>query len=181
MASTLRKSGTPECFPPCDHTHGQGDIVGILGAPLREPDLSFLTDPSGRVLYPPTSLQAELDRAVSEAREIKTAGSLTGGGDLSEDRTLSLVNDQTSPGPSRHYATDGAGVKGWRVIATSRLTFSQASPAATWVVVHNLGFRPRVAVDNLAGQAIMGDVIATGINSIEIRFGAPVAGVAYLG
>lgn len=171
----------PACFPPCDHEHPAGDITGVLTAPLREPDLSFLTDPSGRVLYPPASLQSALNRLVPSSREIRTTGSLTGGGSLEADRTLSLVNDVVSPGPERHYATDALGVKGWHEVRSNRFTFSQAVPLVTWVVVHNLGFRPRVAVDNLAGQAIMGDVVATGINSIEIRFGAPVAGVAYLG
>jgi len=171
----------PECFEPCSHTHDQIDITGLIGDPLLEPDLSILVDQSGNILYAPTTLQQELDKAVSVTREIRTTGSLTGGGDLSVDRTLSLVNDQISPGPGRHYATDGAGAKGWQIIASNRFTFAQASPLKTWVINHNLGFRPRVAIDNLAGQAVMGDVFATGINSIEIRFGAPVAGVAYLG
>ena len=41
-------------------------------------------------------------------------GSLTGGGDLSTDQNISLVNDESSPGNSKVYGTDGAGAKGWQ-------------------------------------------------------------------
>jgi len=44
---------------------------------------------------------------------ISTQHSLTGGGDLTTTRTLNLVNDAASPGNSKLYGTDGAGVKGW--------------------------------------------------------------------
>lgn len=50
---------------------------------------------------------------VPASRSVATAGSLTGGGDLSSDRTLSLTNDSASPGNSKLYGTNGAGVKGW--------------------------------------------------------------------
>lgn len=44
---------------------------------------------------------------------VSTSASLTGGGNLSSDRTLSLVNDSAAPGNSRYYGTDGSGVKGF--------------------------------------------------------------------
>ena len=50
---------------------------------------------------------------VAPARQVATQYSLTGGGDLSADRTLSLVNDVASPGNNKVYGTDGAGVRGW--------------------------------------------------------------------
>lgn len=39
--------------------------------------------------------------------------SITGGGDLTADRTFSLVNDSASPGNDKMYGTNGAGTKGW--------------------------------------------------------------------
>lgn len=48
------------------------------------------------------------------ARTVNTQHSLTGGGDLSADGTLSLVNDSASPGNSKVYGTDGSGAKGWK-------------------------------------------------------------------
>lgn len=44
---------------------------------------------------------------------ITTGGSLTGGGDLSADRTLALSGDAASPGNSKYYGTDGSGTKGY--------------------------------------------------------------------
>jgi len=51
--------------------------------------------------------------AVGDTRAVNTTNSLTGGGDLSADRTLQLVNDSGAPGANQHYGTDGAGTKGW--------------------------------------------------------------------
>lgn len=52
--------------------------------------------------------------AVQSGRKVDTQYSLTGGGDLSADRTLSLVGDTASPGNDKVYGTDGAGARGWR-------------------------------------------------------------------
>lgn len=46
-------------------------------------------------------------------RAINTTHSLTGGGNLTADRTLSLVNDAASPGNSQYYGTNGSGTKGY--------------------------------------------------------------------
>lgn len=46
-------------------------------------------------------------------RTVTGANSLTGGGDGTANRTLSLVNDAASPGNNMLYGSDGAGNKGW--------------------------------------------------------------------
>jgi hypothetical protein len=46
-------------------------------------------------------------------RNINTQHSLTGGGNLSADRTLNLVNDTATPGNNKLYGTDGTGARGW--------------------------------------------------------------------
>ena|GEM_PF-7041169 len=56
---------------------------------------------------------------VGTTRTISTTGSLTGGGDLSTNRTLSLVNDSTTPGNSKYYGTDGTGTKGYYTIPSA--------------------------------------------------------------
>ena len=53
------------------------------------------------------------DTAVQPARSVATQHSLTGGGDLSTDRTLSLVGDAATPGNSKYYGTDGTGSRGY--------------------------------------------------------------------
>ena len=52
--------------------------------------------------------------AVPNSRIIVAANSLSGGGDLSADRTLELANDVAAPGADQVYGTDGTGVRGWK-------------------------------------------------------------------
>lgn len=50
---------------------------------------------------------------VDSSRQIATTNSLTGGGDLTANRTLSLVNDAATPGNSKYYGTNGSGTRGY--------------------------------------------------------------------
>jgi hypothetical protein len=52
--------------------------------------------------------------AVQASLTVNTTHSLTGGGNLGANRTLSLVNDTASPGNNKVYGTDGSGVRGWK-------------------------------------------------------------------
>lgn len=47
---------------------------------------------------------------------ITGSGSVTGGGDLTANRTLGLVNDNATPGNSQYYGTDGSGAKGYHAL-----------------------------------------------------------------
>lgn len=60
-----------------------------------------------------TATQAALDTKPNETLTITGTTSLTGGGDLTANRTLSLVNDSASPGADRYYGTNSGGAKGW--------------------------------------------------------------------
>jgi hypothetical protein len=46
-------------------------------------------------------------------RTINGVLSISGGGDLTADRSVSLVNDLDTPGNNKLYGTDGTGTKGW--------------------------------------------------------------------
>jgi hypothetical protein len=52
--------------------------------------------------------------AVPTTRLVDTTNSLTGGGDLSADRTIQLLNDTPAPGPLKVYGTDAGGARGWQ-------------------------------------------------------------------
>lgn len=56
-----------------------------------------------------TALNAKANSTIT----ITGTSSVTGGGDLSQNRTLSLVNDSSTPGNSTYYGTDATGVKGF--------------------------------------------------------------------
>lgn len=58
------------------------------------------------------------DRGAPTTRSVATQHSLTGGGDLSADRTLNLVGDTASPGASKYYGTNAGSTRGWYDLPT---------------------------------------------------------------
>ena len=154
-----------------------------------EPATTTPTPPDTTVTGPTLAEIQALIRAstvyfVPMSRRVDTDGSLEGGGDLSRNRTLQLVNDEDNPGPNKTYSTGVSGEKGWFPRETgSRYTHSQGTPSAVWTVVHNLGFRPLVAVEDLSGQSVLADIqnVGNGFSSVEIHLGAPMSGLAFLG
>lgn len=62
---------------------------------------------------------------VLESRAVATSGSLTGGGNLSADRTLSLVNDNATPGNWYFYGTNGSGTKGYQAVSSISIAETQ--------------------------------------------------------
>jgi hypothetical protein len=73
------------------------------------------------------------------------------------------VGIQGPPGP-------GGGGSG------SAFTFTQGSPAATWVVNHNLGYRPVTDVTSLGGAQVWAEVLHTSLNQLNVYFDSPTAG-----
>lgn len=63
-----------------------------------------------------TATQTALDLKVDETISVAGATSLTGGGALTTNRTISLVNDAASPGNDRYYGTNGTGTKGYHAL-----------------------------------------------------------------
>ena len=59
-------------------------------------------------------------------------------------------------------------------------TFTQASPASTWTIAHNLGYRPNISVVDSAGSQVEGNAVWTDINNLNITFSGAFSGVAYL-
>lgn len=57
---------------------------------------------------------------------------------------------------------------------------SQAAPAATWSIVHGLGYKAAVTTVDSADQVIYGDVTYIDDNTVQVEFGVPVGGYAYL-
>ncbi len=68
-----------------------------------------------------SAIQTQLDAKALSSRTITGATSITGGGSLTADRTLSLVNDSAAPGNNQYYGTDGAGAKGFYAVPTGTL------------------------------------------------------------
>lgn len=171
----------PECFPPCDHGHSIDEIGGGSVDPLREPDGDPLSDPSGALLFPPgVSLQDVLDSKVPATRRVDTIRSLSGGGSLESDRTLSLTGDVDSPGPHATYATGPDGVRGWIQRALPLFSHNQGLPAQVWTLNHGLNCRPPVRTVGDSGEEMFGDVTYPTLNQAVVTFGYAVSGQAFV-
>jgi hypothetical protein len=58
--------------------------------------------------------------------------------------------------------------------------YTQASPAATWIITHNLG-RVTMAEVHVGGEAVIADKIDTSVNVLTIVFATPQTGfVTYI-
>jgi hypothetical protein len=55
----------------------------------------------------------------------------------------------------------------------------QTTPAATWTVVHNLGYYPNITVVDSTGRAVVGEVTYTSVNVVTLTFSAAFGGEAY--
>ena len=60
-----------------------------------------------------TAQQTALNLKADNSITVTGATSLTGGGNLTANRSLSLVGDSATPGNSKYYGTDGTGTKGY--------------------------------------------------------------------
>lgn len=84
--------------------------------------------------------------------------------------------------PSRNVATTNESY--WEVLLPSggdiSYRYQQITPVSTWVVSHNLGKYPAVAVVDSAGTSVDGLVEYIDLNQLQITFSAPFAGDAFL-
>jgi len=58
--------------------------------------------------------------------------------------------------------------------------FQQLSASSSWLINHNLGFRPTVGVFDSGGLEVEADVQHMSINQVLISFSTPLAGIARL-
>lgn len=56
----------------------------------------------------------------------------------------------------------------------------QGSVSNTWVINHNLGFKPNLTVVDSAGTIYEGEITYTNTNSLTVTFSSAFSGIAYL-
>ena len=125
----------------------------------------------------PTGTTYEVTENIDEAGQnkynIEVPYNSTGG-------TLDLadITPVITPITSYSYATQ-AYVD--TVIASQHaFTFDQQSPATTWSITHNLGFKPSVFVVDTSDTVCFGDIEYTNNNALTVTFAQSFAGKAYL-
>ena len=82
-------------------------------------------------------LVAALAGKADDSITITGATSVTGGGDLTANRTLSLVNDVGSPGVLKYYGTDSGGTKGFFTLPTPGVGISLVTSTGGSLTVTN--------------------------------------------
>lgn len=103
-----------------------------------------------------------LTSKVDKTSSITTTGSLSGGGDFSASRTISLVNDAATPGNSRYYGTNATGSKGFHDLPTVSTT-----PQATATTQGTI---------QLAGD-LSGTAAAPTVNGLDAKYTKPTDGI----
>jgi hypothetical protein len=82
----------------------------------------------------------------------------------------------TSPGPQGPPGPRGLpGAAGGSVFE-----FTQSTPAATWIIDHNLGRKVQVTIFDANGQVVYSDVTHGSVNQTTIYFASPVVGSALI-
>jgi hypothetical protein len=64
--------------------------------------------------------------------------------------------------------------------APQAYVYEQAVPSATWVVTHNLGYRPNATVVDSAGTTVEGQITYDSSTQITLNFTSSFSGFAYL-
>lgn len=60
------------------------------------------------------------------------------------------------------------------------LVFTQNTPAATWVITHNLGRFPQITVVDSDGNRILPDLEYGSVNDVTLTHAEPLTGAAYI-
>jgi len=64
--------------------------------------------------------------------------------------------------------------------AAASYTHTQITPATTWTVAHNLGFRPTIQARSISGALIDVDAVHLSENVLELHLTVPAAGSVHL-
>jgi hypothetical protein len=73
------------------------------------------------------------------------------------------------------YLPEGGGAGGATFYQHSQTVLSN-----TWVITHNLGFRPNVTVEDSGGSVVEGGITYDSINQLTIDFLVAITGTAFL-
>jgi hypothetical protein len=75
--------------------------------------------------------------------------------------------------------TEGTTNKYFKVDRVS-YEYTQGSASNSWVINHNLGFKPNVTVVDSAGNIVEGEIAYTNTNSLTVSFQSAFSGYAYI-
>ena len=95
--------------------------------------------------------------------------------------TVSSKGTQGAKGDAGAPGTTGApGQQGPAGTSGGSYTFEQQSNSTTWTVVHNLGYRPAITIQDYFKNTIEGDINHIDTSTVQLTFAEAVSGYAYL-
>ncbi len=155
--------------------------TGITGAPAVPAPSSTTPAMDGTAAVGAGTTYARADHVhpsdtsrVAATRQILTSQSVTGGGDLSADRTLTLVGDSATPGNSMFYGTNASGVRGWLAQPTGTVnpgTWTNLSYGTGWT--QNTTAQYRVETNGSFQKVICQGIINYASGAASLAFTLP--------
>lgn len=74
---------------------------------------------------------------------------------------------------------DGIGNEILDLAMVLKYTHIQSIASSSWIVNHNLGFKPVIVIFDSSGNAVIGDIFHNNLNQAILTFSAPFGGEAY--
>jgi len=140
-------------------------VITQAGAnPVAQSDRQFLTVSTDNIPYIP--VPGDPGSPGPEGESAYDLWILEGNVGTEQDFLDSLVGPAGPEGPSGN--------------ASAAYTHDQAFSQDVWTIVHNLGFRPNIAVFDSAGNEVEGDIAHPDVNTVILTFNAAFGGKAYL-
>lgn len=99
---------------------------------------------------------------VTNARTVNGANSISGGGDLTANRTFELVNDETAPLARKFYSTSGAAARGWRYIEALDLPVAVQNASYPYVAQEYISGNLGAAIIKIPGSNVIFSAYTTG-------------------
>lgn len=98
-------------------------------------------------------------------------------------RKLLIVRGHSAPHlavtePPRVAQVVAAGMRGADGTSAATYQHNQASPADTWVINHNMGYRPSISIFSMGGMQMLANVQHVSENQARVYFDNPTAGYA---
>ena len=100
------------------------------------------------------------------------------GGLIIEGKSNTTIVQPQSTGSATIIAQGPQGPAGSSGGASATYVYQQVSPSTSWVVNHNLGFKPSVELLDAGSQEIEGDVFHASVNQAIITMSPATAGKA---
>jgi hypothetical protein len=92
-----------------------------------------------------------------------------------EKKTVSITEEIVSV-----VSVKEQGPEGPQGTSFSFYNFTQTTESATWIINHDLGYKPIISTFNEGSQEIEGEVIHISNNQINVYFAIPIKGFARL-